>query len=108
MGIKADNSKKYLIIKLFFLIVPFIAAGLYFWIPSGSSSGIGGGYYDLSLLYYFFLIIPYIILYGIMIGINSAFLKYKKGIISNENKYILIIGFILLVVHILYFFIVFK
>lgn len=75
--------------------------------PSGSS-GIGGGYYDLSLLYYFFLIVPYMIAYGFVIGINSVYLKYKKGIISIENRYILIISVILLILHILYFFIVFK
>ena len=95
------------LIKLIFLVIPFIIALIYFNVPD-ESAGIGGGYYDLSLLYYFFLSIPYIIAYGIVIAINSIFLKYKKGIISIENRSILIISMVLLIVHILYLFIKVK
>lgn len=107
MEINRENLNISLLIKLIFLVSPFLIAIIYFNIPS-DSSGIGGGYYDLSLLYYFFLSIPYIIAYGIIIAINSIFLKYKKGLISIENRYILIVVFILLIIHLLYFFIVIK
>lgn len=107
MGINREILKISLLVKLIFLVIPFIIALIYFNVP-GESGGIGGGYYDLSLLYYFFLIVPYMISYGFVIGINSVYLKYKKGIISIENRYILIISVILLILHILYLFIKVK
>lgn len=107
MGINSKGFTKGFLIKLLFLLIPSIITAVYFNMPN-KTNGIGGGYYDLSLLYYFFLIVPYMIAYGFVIGINSVYLKYKKGIISTENRYILIISVILLILHILYFFIKIK
>lgn len=84
--------KSTLIVKLFLLAIPLIAACAMYLLNS-RGAGIGGGSYDLTNLYY-------AVFAGIYYIAFCTVLLMAK--ISRENKFLLAVAAILLIVHLVY------
>ncbi len=83
--------KKTLIIKIILLLLPLIAAFVMYLINM-DSDGIGGGYYDLTYLYY-------AVVAGIIYFVFCIVLMSK---LTRENIPLLAVSVLLLLAHLIY------
>lgn len=98
--------RKSFYIKLAVLIVPVV---IFFCIPfvEGNSGGVGGGgNYDLSGLFYGFLILATIITWIIFILIHSIYYRHNQQN-ASDNKILLTVGIVSFIISYLIYHITF-